>query len=210
MSPRPSDTAPLSDAQLLDRHTNGDPDAFNELVTRHRDRLWAVALRTLGDPEEAADAVQDALISAFRKAGSYRGDAAVTTWLHRIVVNACLDRTRRRAARPSVAMGDDVNLDAVAQSRGSIGSDSISAADTAMDVTAALTHLPEEQRAALVLVDMMGYGVDDAARILEVASGTVKSRCARGRARLVPHLAHLRNRAPSRRVTSEEGGGEPS
>jgi RNA polymerase sigma-70 factor (ECF subfamily) len=210
MSPRPPDTAPLSDAQLLDRHTNGDPQAFNELVRRHRDRLWAVALRTLGDPEEAADAVQDALISAFRKAGSYRGDAAVTTWLHRIVVNACLDRTRRRAARPSVAMGDDVNLDAVAQSRGSIGADSISAADTAMDVMSALTHLPEEQRAALVLVDMMGYGVEDAARILEVASGTVKSRCARGRARLVPHLSHLRNRAPSRRVTSEEGGGEPS
>jgi RNA polymerase sigma-70 factor (ECF subfamily) len=79
-----------------------------------------------------------------------------------------------------------------------------------MDVKSALTHLPEEQRAALVLVDMMGYGVEDAARILEVASGTVKSRCARGRARLVPHLSHLRNRGPSRRVTSEEGGGEPS
>lgn len=210
MSPGTPDTAPLSDAQLLDRHTDGDPHAFNELVRRHRDRLWAVALRTLGDPDEAADAVQDALISAFRKSGSYRGDAAVTTWLHRIVVNACLDRTRRRAARPSVAMGDDVNLDAVAQGRGAIGADGISAADTSMDVTAALSRLPEEQRAALILVDMMGYGVEDAARILEVASGTVKSRCARGRARLVPHLAHLRNRGTSRRVSSEEGGGEPS
>lgn len=210
MSPQPPDTAPLSDAQLLSRHTDGDPHAFNELVGRHRNRLWAVALRTLGDPEEAADAVQDALISAFRKAGSFRGDAAVTTWLHRIVVNACLDRTRRRAARPSVAMGDDVNLDAVAQSRGSIGPDGIAASDTAMDVSDALSHLSEEQRAALVLVDMMGYGVEDAARILEVASGTVKSRCARGRARLVPFLAHLRNHGAGRRVTSEEGGGEPS
>src|SRR3954463_15087046 len=91
-----------SDQDLLALHAAGDPDAFGELVRRHRDRLWAVALRTLGDREEAADAVQEALVSAFRAAGrgAFRGDAAVTTWLHRIVVNACLDRVRRRAARP--------------------------------------------------------------------------------------------------------------
>src|SRR5258707_2315844 len=85
----------LSDADLLRRHVAGDPDAFGELFLRHRDRLWAVAVRTLADPEEAADALQDAMISAFRRAGSFRGDSAVTTWLHRIVVNACLDRLRR-------------------------------------------------------------------------------------------------------------------
>jgi len=208
MPPRP-DTASLSDAQLLTEHASGEPHAFDELVQRHRDRLWAIALRTLSDPEEAADAVQDALISAFRKAGSYRGDAAVTTWLHRIVVNACLDRTRRKASRPSVAMGTDANLDAVAHSRGSpTGPNGITSADTAMDVTAALARLPEEQRAALVLVDMMGYGVADAARILDIANGTVKSRCARGRARLAPQLAHLRNRPPSPHVRPEEGGGD--
>lgn len=201
-----ADTVP--DKVLLARHTAGDPNAFNELVKRHRDRLWAVALRTLGDREEAADALQDALVSAFRKADGFRGDAAVTTWLHRIVVNACLDRTRRKAARPSVPMGDDVNIDAVAQARGAGHRDAISSADTAMDVDSALTLLSEEQRAALVLVDMMGYGVDDAARILDVASGTVKSRCARGRARLAPHLSHLRNRGGRRRVSAEEGGAD--
>jgi RNA polymerase sigma-70 factor (ECF subfamily) len=91
-----------SDGDLLRAHGDGDPDAFGELVRRHRDRLWAVALRTLGHPEEAADALQDALLSAFRagRGGSaWRGDSAVTTWLHRIVVNACLDRARRRAGR---------------------------------------------------------------------------------------------------------------
>ena len=76
-------------------------------MSRHRDRLWAVALRTLGDPEDAADALQDALISAFRAAGGFRGEAAVTTWLHRIVVNACLDRMRRRKARPTVPLPEE-------------------------------------------------------------------------------------------------------
>lgn len=89
----------VSDQELLARHVEGDPDAFGELVRRHRDRLWAVALRTLGDREEAADAVQDALVSAYRAAHTFRGQAAVTTWLHRITVNACLDRARKAASR---------------------------------------------------------------------------------------------------------------
>src|ERR1044071_1528311 len=89
-----------SDADLLSAHAAGGTEAFRQLVRRHRDRLWAVALRTLGQPEEAADALQDALLSAFRSADRFRGDSAVTTRLHRIVVNACLDRVRRRQARP--------------------------------------------------------------------------------------------------------------
>ena len=76
------------------------PTRSATLFARHRDRLWAVALRTTGNPEDAADALQDAMISAFRRADSFRGDAAVTTWLHRIVVNACLDRLRRGRSAP--------------------------------------------------------------------------------------------------------------
>jgi RNA polymerase sigma-70 factor (ECF subfamily) len=173
-----------SDADLLAAHAAGDPEAFGEVVRRHRDRLWAVALRTLGDREEAADALQDGLVSAFRagRTGSaaFRGEAAVTTWLHRIVVNACLDRVRRSAARPADPLPDhDV------PARG----DQVAARETALDVTAALGLLPVEQRAALVLVDMYGWSVQDAAEALECAPGTVKSRCARGRARLLPLLS---------------------
>src|SRR5882672_10054859 len=98
------DRAALDDRALLARHADGDSDAFGELFRRHRDRLWSVALRTLGDPEEAADALQDAMLSAYRAAGSFRGDSAVTTWLHRVVVNACLDRIRRRNTRPTVPL----------------------------------------------------------------------------------------------------------
>lgn len=188
----PADPQP-SDAELLRRHVNGDPDSFGELFLRHRDRLWAVAIRTLGDPEEAADALQDAMLSAFRRAGSFRGDSAVTTWLHRIVINASLDRLRRKAARPVTSAPDERVLDGLAMGRAE--PDPSADSDISLDVTAALRRLPHDQQAALVMVDMLGYPVADAAAILGVSQGTVKSRCARGRARLLPLLAHLRKGA---------------
>ncbi len=181
----------LSDAKLLSRHVAGDPGAFGELFRRHRDRLWAVAVGTIGDPDEAADAVQDAMIAAFRRADTFRGDSAVTTWLHSIVVNAALDRMRRRAVCPTTACQDAEALDALAAS-GQPPADPSGSSDTAIDVRAALQHLVPDQRAALVLVDMLGYSVADAARILGVTEGTVKSRAARGRARLLPRLQHLK------------------
>jgi RNA polymerase sigma-70 factor (ECF subfamily) len=192
-----------SDAELLRRHVAGDSDAFGELFRRHRDRLWAVALRTVCDPEEAADALQDAMISAFRRAADFRGDSAVTTWLHRIVVNACLDRLRRRAVRPVTSAGDERALEALLAH----DPDPARAADTRLDIDAALRILPPPQRAALVVVDMLGFSVDDAAAILDISPGTVKSRCARARARLLPHVAHLRgNRSASERVSPAQGG----
>src|SRR5579859_1324873 len=117
MPPQGADLTLLDDRALLARHVEGDGDAFGELFRRHRDRLWAVALRTLGDPDDAADALQDAMISAFRRAGSFRGDSAVTTWLHRVVVNACLDHIRRQAARPAVTSGDETTLDLLSAPR---------------------------------------------------------------------------------------------
>jgi RNA polymerase sigma-70 factor, ECF subfamily len=191
VNPEPLPDEP-ADEVLLYRHVAGDTDAFGELVRRHRDRLWAVALRTLGDPEEAADAVQDALVAAFRRAHTFRGDAAVTTWLHRIVVNACLDRVRRRQVRPTVPLTEDGGDESASQVRAT-SPDHADDGELRLDIAAALLRLPAEQRAALVLVDMHGFAVQEAARILDVAAGTVKSRCARGRARLLPLLAHLRN-----------------
>jgi RNA polymerase sigma-70 factor (ECF subfamily) len=169
----------VSDAELLAAHVAGDPEAFPELVRRHRDRLWAVALRTLGDREEAADALQDALVSAYRRAGSFRGEAAVTTWLHRIVVNACLDRVRRQRARPTVPLPD---------AEPASGRDDHASIEAVLDVRAALATLPEGQRAALVLVDMHGLSITEAATVLGVAEGTVKSRCSRGRTALAALL----------------------
>ena len=156
-----------SDQELLRRHVAGDSDAFGELFRRHRDRLWAVALRTVCDPDEAADALQDAMVSAFRRAADFRGESAVTTWLHRIVVNASLDRLRRRAARPALSAGDEQAFEALVAQDG----DPARAADTRLDVDAALRILPPQQRAALVVVDMLGFSVADAAAILEHVAG---------------------------------------
>jgi RNA polymerase sigma-70 factor (ECF subfamily) len=192
--PRAAADADPTDAELLARHVDGDPEAFGQLFLRHRDRLWAVAIRTLSDPEEAADALQDAMISAFRRAGSFRGDSAVTTWLHRIVVNACLDRMRRKAARPASTGADERTLDNLAVAHAA--PDPSPDTDTSLDVMAALRMLSPEQQAVLVLVDMLGYPVADTASILGVSEGTVKSRAARGRARLLPRLGHLRPRTP--------------
>lgn len=181
----------ISDQDLLARHVEGDPDAFGELVLRHRDRLWAVALRTLGDREEAADAVQDALVSAYRAAHTFRGQSAVTTWLHRITVNACLDRARKAASRKTSPVDDTERLEQLLEPHESASAPA-ERNDLHRQLLDALGTLPPDQRAALVLVDMQGYPVAEAARVLDVPTGTVKSRCARGRARLLPLLAHLR------------------
>lgn len=184
----------LSDPELLEAHREGDPDAFGVLFTRNRDRLWAVALRTTGNREDAADALQDAMISAFRRAADFRGDALVTTWLHRIVVNASLDRLRRNKVRAAQPLPDDLDEYAA---RGAVlaGADPAGdpegqalARDRRTAVLAALDRLPPDQKAAVVLVDVEGYPVEEVARILDCPTGTVKSRCSRGRARLAAML----------------------
>ena len=175
----PTDVSQASDEELLAAHVAGDPDAFTELVRRHRDRLWAVALRTCRDPDEASDAVQDALISAYRRADTFRGTAKVSTWMHRIVVNACLDRLRAKKVRRTVALPDEAADIGLPDRRDPIGEHT-----TRMTVLGALAQLPTDQRLAVTLVDLEGWSVDEAAEILECPAGTVKSRCHRGRARL--------------------------
>jgi RNA polymerase sigma-70 factor (ECF subfamily) len=170
-----------SDAELLAAHVAGDPYAFEELFLRHQRQLYRLARLTSRTGEDAADALQDAMLSAHRSAGSFRNDAAVSSWLHRIVVNACLDRLRRNKNHLAIQLEDDV---------GSV-SDPAPRTDTAVVVQRALMRLPVEQRAAVVAVDMQGYSIADAARILGVPQGTVKSRCARARGRLALMLRYF-------------------
>lgn len=199
----PGSDAP-NDRELLARHVQGDTEAFGELVRRHRDRLWAVAIRTLGDREEAADAVQDALISAYRAAHTFRGQSAVTTWLHRITVNACLDRARKASSRRTQLTDDTERLDLLLEPSESAALPA-ERQDLNRQLVAALSQLPAEQRAALVLVDMHGYPVAEAAEVLGIAVGTVKSRCARGRARLLPLITHLRPNREDSGGSQQEG-----
>lgn len=174
---------PRSDRDLLDAHRAGEPRAFGELVARHRDRLWALAMRIVHHPDDAADALQDALVSAYRGCDSYRGEAAVGTWLHRIVVNTCLDRLRRDRAHALTLRGLLPRQEQPDHAEHLV---------TRLTVQEALALLAVDQRLAVFLVDVKGYPMAEVAAILGVPVGTVKSRCARGRLRLAALLGHLR------------------
>lgn len=187
------DADSLTDHQLLAAHVAGDPQAFAVLFGRHQNRLWAVALRTMRKPEDAADALQDAMISAFRRASGFRGGSQVTTWLHRIVVNACLDRLRHNKVRQVQSLPDDVDRDLQLAD----GTDLTAGAERwelRRIVLEALDSINPDQRAAIVLVDMEGYSVEETAAMLGCATGTIKSRCSRGRAKLAPLLQDLRDK----------------
>ncbi|WP_188113123.1 RNA polymerase sigma factor SigM [Mycobacterium simiae] len=169
-----------SDAELLRAFVAGEALAFEQLFRRHHRQLYRLARLSSRSPEDAEDALQEAMLKAHCCAASFRHDAAVSSWLHRIVVNACLDRLRRAKSRPTVPLQDIYPVpDATAQ------------VEMAIVVQRALLRIPVKQRAALVAVDMQGYSIADTARMLGVAEGTVKSRCARGRARLAGLLGYL-------------------
>ena len=174
-----------SDAELLAAHVAGDRYAFEELFYRHHRQLYRLAMITSRNPDDAADALQDALLSAHRKAASFRKDAAVSSWLYRIVVNACLDRLRRNKTRPETELVDN----------GCPVGDHAQRVDTAIMVEDEMIRLPARPQAAVVAVDMQGYSVAETARMLGVAEGTVKSRCSRARAKLAEALGYFDTRS---------------
>lgn len=156
-------------------------------MRRHHDYLWQTALRVSYNREDAADALQEALLSAHRKAGSFRAEAEVRSWLHTIVVNSCLDRIRRNKVRPTVSLSQEYLPEP--RSAG----DDFAQLEIALVLDQALFTLPVEQRTAVVAVDVEGYSVAEAASLLDVPAGTIKSRCARGRQRLKERLEFLRD-----------------
>ena len=189
-----------SDQELLTAHLAGDSQAFTALIKRHRDRLWSISLRTMRDPYEAEEALQDALLLAYRRANQYRGEAAVTTWLHRIVVNSCLDRLRHVGRRTTIPLPE--NLD------GGLADehDAMADVDMSMAIGDALAQLTPDRRAAVLLVDIEGLSISESARVLNCPEGTVKSRCARGRMQLAELLGYLRNPVDTSNVISKKGG----
>lgn len=168
-------SADPSDAQLVQRFQAGDPGAFDMLMARHERRVYNIAYRMLGRAEDARDASQDAFLSCFRHLAGFRGDAAFTTWLHRITVNACYDALRKRPPEPA-------QLDEVPEP--SPVRDHADRAVATVDVHRGLAGVPVEFRGALVLCDIQGLPYEEVARILQVPVGTVKSRVHRGRVAL--------------------------
>jgi RNA polymerase sigma-70 factor (ECF subfamily) len=190
-----------SDEALLAAHLRGDPAAFGQLVARHERRIYGLCLRILGNREDAEDATQEAFVAALRKAASFRRAAAFSTWLYRIAVNAATDQARRRG-RARLAALDPEDAGVAVDPGGELG-EVVAAAVT---VQTALAQVPEEFRAAVVLCDLYRLPYADAAQILEVPVGTVKSRVFRGRAALADRLASAPEPAPERPPLRVVGG----
>jgi RNA polymerase sigma-70 factor, ECF subfamily len=169
----------LPDDELIRRFLTGDTDAFTLLVERHRQRVYNLCLRLLGDTDDAADAAQDAFVSVLTNLDRFRGEAAFTTWLHRIAVNACYDLTRRRRRQPMLRLAGDG--DATDEDTGPPVADPADELAGTRDVVAALRVIPEEFRTAVVLADLQDLPYEEIAKVLDVPIGTVKSRVHRGR-----------------------------
>ena len=172
----------LRDEELLASYLDGSERAFNELVRRHENRIFALALRMLGERSDALDATQDAFISAFKQAHSFRGDSSFGTWLYRIAINSCKDalRRRKRWGDPTEDAGVDVASD-----------ENIEETTTQrLALAQALSQVPEEFREAVVMHDLGGVPYEEIARTTRTNIGTVKSRISRGRKRLAELMEH--------------------
>jgi RNA polymerase sigma-70 factor (ECF subfamily) len=167
------------DEDLVRRYLSGDTPAFGILVERHQTRVYNVALRVLGNTEDARDATQDAFLSALRKLGSFRGDAAFTTWMHRVTVNACYDLLRKQRRQPLLRLASDE--DRSPPETGSPVPDHAESSSGTIDAARALAQIPDEYRVALVLADVQDLPYEEISRVLDVPVGTVKSRVHRGR-----------------------------
>jgi RNA polymerase sigma-70 factor (ECF subfamily) len=177
-------TTPGTETDLLVRVISGDRAAFDSIMRVQEDRVFSVCLRILGNRDNALDATQETFLTVFRKASQFKGDSALGTWIYRIAVNTCYDQIRRSARRPTESLPDHLEpADASAE-------DAIDAAGLRPEIERALTTLPPEFRAAVVLSDLEGMSLPEVAEALGIPVGTVKSRVFRGRRLLAERLGN--------------------
>ena len=193
---------PTTETDLVRAAAARCPDAMTTLYRTHFGPLQQRALAITGCPEDAADAAQDAFVSALRKLGTFRGEARFTTWLHRVAVNACYDVLRRRARQPVLR-----SVDPDGEAWPDLGPPVADHADdvaSGMDAAAALAQVPEEFRVTLVLADVEDLPYEEIARILDVPVGTVKSRVHRGRLALARAMGLSREPRSAAAASEEE------
>ena len=172
----------------MQRARLGDRDALEQLLRGHYDRIHAVCRRITGNPADAADAAQNALIAVTRNLARFDDRSRFSSWAYRIAVNCSIDELRRRSRAQMVSL-DDVSEMSVAAASAASGAARVAGDPEAvvarLDVDSALRRLPVEFRAPVVLRDMCGLDYAEIAEVLQVPAGTVRSRIARGRAALV-------------------------
>jgi RNA polymerase sigma factor (sigma-70 family) len=189
------------DSGLVERARSGDDGAITELYRLHERRVYNLALRTLGNPWDAADVAQETFIKAFRNLDSFKGEARFGTWLHRIAVNAAYDHLRRRKPEPMEAeIIDDLSGPGGPGAVVATGRHGIDPVEDGLSapLRAALMQLDEGFRFAVVLCDLLGFPYVEAAQILGVQEGTIKSRIFRAREALATSLVASGYDVPAR------------
>ena len=176
----------MSDRLLVERFREGDQAAFQDLMAAHEDRVFSICLRVVRNRELALDATQDTFINVYRRIGSFDGRAAFSTWLYRVAVNSCYDLLRREQRRQAQPLPDHVD-----PADPSVGDD-LDAIELRPELTRALGEIADVFRDAIVLVDIEGFSIEDAADVLDVPAGTGKSPLYRGRRALADSLGNLR------------------
>jgi RNA polymerase sigma-70 factor (ECF subfamily) len=182
-----------ADDELLARFRDGDQSAFDEIVGRYERRVFAIAVRICRHHEDARDVTQDVFITALRSLTTFRGDAQLATWLHRVTVNAALDLVRRRGRREGPGLDEVGERPAAEPGPESAAIESV----RAREVHRALGRIADDQRAVIVLHDLQGLDYSEVAETLEVPVGTVKSRLHRARLALAKELGHLKETEPT-------------
>ena len=192
---------PPDESNLIARAQHGDLDAFNSLILLHQDALFNIALRTLGDEDRAADAVQEALIAAFRSLNTFHG-GSFRSWLARTVVNKCYDEYRRSSRHPTLPLtpivdGEEVEDWDWLRDPGPSLEASYDDSELNDALQSCMKTLPFTHRAVLALVDVDGLSYEEAAAALRIPVGTVKSRLARARASMRHSLQNFSDLLPS-------------
>lgn len=178
----------ITDEMLVEQFLQGNKQAFSTIVERYEQKVYSLAYRLTGDYDDASDLAQDAFIKVYRNLSQFRGQAAFSTWLYRVVTNVFLDEMRKRKRRPVVAISLD---DSIVTEEGELtrelpspdpGPEDLSAQrEMQQAVRAGMQKLPAEYRVVLILRDLQGYAYDEIASILDINLGTVKSRISRAR-----------------------------
>ena len=196
----------MDENALIVAARKGDARAFNQLVLRYQGLAYNVAYRILHDPDAAADATQDAFLSAFRAMGKLRG-ASFKSWLLRIVTNACYDQLRVKQRRPTSSL-DDLPVEAdhtyYLEDTSELPDEFVERRELNRAIQAGIDQLPVEQRAVLVLSDGQGLSYQEVAEVLDISLGTVKSRLSRGRAKVRGFLLEKGELLPGRYRLSGE------
>jgi RNA polymerase sigma-70 factor (ECF subfamily) len=171
-----------TDEELVARSKTGDTESFNQLVKRWERPIFALAYRTLGREEDARDVTQETFLRAFRALSGFKGDAKFSSWLYRIALNLCRDWMRKDRRAPLVAVPDGVDVEDLAAERGPTETveDLAARAELSREVAKAMTHLPAEQRQAIILKEYHGLTFQEIADLMQCPLSTVKTRVYQG------------------------------